>query len=135
MFRLSPSMGDTLPSAVRTRWVILFFRAFLFWLPTSSSVSRASGPGGALGGAPGVVLGVAPGVVLGGALGVAPGVVPGVAPGVAPGGAPGGVPGGAHGGGAHGLALDVPESPGGARSLGNATRRRRRQRGGVRRPD
>ena len=89
-------MGDTLPSAVRTRWVILFFRAFLFWLPTSS-VSRAvapaaSGPAGA-------------------------------------GGRQGGALAGTHGG-AHSLALLVPESLGGARSLGNATRRRQKD-GGV----
>ena len=78
-------MGDTLPSAVRTRWVILFFRAFLFWLPTSS-VSRAAAPAAS-----------------------------------GPAGA-GGAQGGGQGG-AHGLALVVPESLGGARSLGNATRR------------
>lgn len=29
--------GETLPSAVRTRWVILVFLAFLFWLPTKGS--------------------------------------------------------------------------------------------------
>lgn len=34
----SPSAGDTLPSAVRTKCVILVFRAFLFWLPTSISM-------------------------------------------------------------------------------------------------
>lgn len=33
----SPSAGDTRPSAVRTKCVILFFRAFLFWLPTGVS--------------------------------------------------------------------------------------------------
>ena len=74
----------------------MFFRAFLFWLPTSS-VSRAvapaaSGPAGA-------------------------------------GGRQGGALAGTHGG-AHSLALLVPESLGGARSLGNATRRRQKD-GGV----
>ena len=34
----SPSAGDTLPSAVRTKCVILVFLAFLFWLPTSISI-------------------------------------------------------------------------------------------------
>lgn len=34
----SPSTGDTLPSAVRTKCVILVFLAFLFWLPTSISI-------------------------------------------------------------------------------------------------
>lgn len=33
-----PSAGDTLPSAVRTKCVILVFLAFLFWLPTSISI-------------------------------------------------------------------------------------------------
>lgn len=33
-----PSTGDTLPSAVRTKCVILVFLAFLFWLPTSISI-------------------------------------------------------------------------------------------------
>jgi len=32
-----PPAGDTRPSAVRTRWVILVFLAFLFWLPTKGS--------------------------------------------------------------------------------------------------
>lgn len=34
----SPSTGETLPSAVRTKCVILVFLAFLFWLPTSISI-------------------------------------------------------------------------------------------------
>lgn len=34
----SPSTGDTRPSAVRTKCVILVFLAFLFWLPTSISI-------------------------------------------------------------------------------------------------
>lgn len=32
-----PPAGDTRPSAVLTRWVILVFLAFLFWLPTKGS--------------------------------------------------------------------------------------------------
>lgn len=38
LIRHLPSAGDTLPSAVRTKCVILVFLAFLFWLPTSISM-------------------------------------------------------------------------------------------------
>lgn len=56
-----PSAGDTLPSAERTRWVILLFLAFLFWLPTGmlALVPMASGESVAVAHGAGVCLALA----------------------------------------------------------------------------